>query len=466
MIVAERTAAVFPAAPLRPTRPRRTPVFRLAWMLARPGAQSPATLILPAVAFAVTTALILIVIGGVSMFFRVDDQNDMIYRLLSGLALALLIVPLFSLGAAAARLSARRSDDRLASLRLLGATGRDVIAVTIIESTAVALVGAIAGALLSLALLPLVGLIHFLGGPIGAGALLLGPGTVAAVVLGITVLAGASAAVGLRRVVISPLGVRTRQRRPQPHWLRAVIGAASLLLIFTVLSAFGALAQFEAVLLGVFILAFALGLGVLSLVGPWVLSVWARVRLRRAKTVPRLLAARGVLDNPGAAWRQVGGVAMTSFVAVVAGTGVALMGMAGESDPESAQLFADMYTGIVVTLIGSFLMVAASVGVNQAASVLDRRELSVSLDRLGMSREMIEAARMTQAVAPVGMVAVGSALAGALVVFPLTGLALLLNPLTLLVVGGSLAGGIGLVWLSVRATRPVLTRVLNEPERV
>ena len=52
----------------------------------------------------------------------------MIYQALAVIALVLLVVPLVSLGGAAARLSARRRDDRLATLRLLGATPGDRVA--------------------------------------------------------------------------------------------------------------------------------------------------------------------------------------------------------------------------------------------------------------------------------------------------------------------------------------------------
>jgi hypothetical protein len=49
------------------------------------------------------------------------------------------------------------------------------------------------------------------------------------------------------------------------------------------------------------------------------------------------------------------------------------------------------------------------------------------------------------------------------VLFPLTGLSLLISPLTLTTVAGCLAAGVALVWAALRATRPVLTRVLAEP---
>ncbi|WP_255505737.1 FtsX-like permease family protein [Mycetocola sp. JXN-3] len=460
------TQTTFPA-PLPVRARRRVPILRLTWMLARPGTQSPAALILPAVAFGVTSALLVIVAGGTAMFWRITGDEAIMYRILSALALSLLIVPLLGLGAAAARLSARRRDDRLASLRLIGATGADVTRVTVLESTVIALLGALGGVLLALATSPLVGLISFRGHPIGAEELWIGPGPMALIIVGVTLLAAISSVVGLRRVVISPLGVRTRQRKPQPHWVRPLIALAALIAISMVLQSLGALNVEVGIALAIGG-AVAVGLAVLGLVGPWLLSVWAKLQLRRAKTVPQLITARAILDNPGAIWRQVGGVAMTSFVAVVAGSGIGLVlaiddGTTGSDGFETLPM--DIFTGIVVVLIGSFLMVAVSVGINQAALVMDRRDISVSLDRLGMPREMIEAARSRQAIAPVLVVSITAAIIGGAVVFPLTGMALLLSPSTIGVVLASILIGLTLVWLAVRATRPIQRVVLAQPER-
>lgn len=454
-----------PASASRPV-PGNASVVRLTWLLARPSAQSAATLILPAVAFAVTTALLLIVLGGALMFWRWTSDDAGIYQMLSVLALALLVVPLAALGGAAARLSARRRDDRLATLRLLGATPGFVARMTVLESTVVAVVGSVAGVVLYLAAIPLVGLIPFGGDAIGASSLWVGVGVVAAVIAAVAAIAALSAAVGLRQVTVSPLGVRTRQSAPRMHWSRIVLG---VIIIAAAVAALGALRAIGdwAVMIAILGGAFAIGVGILNLIGPWAIGIAAKVSLRRAKTAPRLLAARGILESPKAAWRQVSGVAMTSFVAVVAGTGVAFMDTAavGETDGATLLLIADIRTGIIITVIASFLMVACSVGVNQAASILDRRDLYVSLDRLGMPREVIEQARSRTILGPLRFVTFGSALVGAVLVLPLVGLAMILAPLSMLVIAGCLVAGVALVWASLTATRPVLTRVLQHPER-
>jgi hypothetical protein len=456
-----------PAAETDGHRSGRTPVMRLAWMLARPGAASPATVVLPIVAFAVTTALLLIVTGGVLMFWRWTTVDAFVYQTLSLLALALLVVPLATLGGAAARLSARRRDDRLATLRLLGATTATVTLVTVVESTALAILGAVAGVALYALSMPLVGLIPFGGAPIGPTAIWTGAPVVLGVVVGVAVLAALSSVVGLRSVVVSPLGVRLKQRPPHTSWVRLLVGTIVVVVAVAVLSNLGALGAFLelAAVVGALVGAFAVVVAVLGLVGPFAISVFARIRLRSARTADQLISARGILESPKAAWRLVGGVAMTSFVAVVAGSGTAFLETVSGGTPADTLIVTDIRTGILITLVASFLMVACSVGVGQAAAVLDRRDLYVSLDRVGMPVETMESARVRSVMVPLGFVAAASAVLGAILVFPLVGWTLVVAPLSLAVIAVCFVLGLVLVRLSLFATRPILTNVLAHPER-
>ena len=100
--------------------------------------------LLPVVAFGLVTTLLLTVLAGALSFLRWRDELAFLYQLLAVLALILLVFPLLTLGGSAARLSARRRDDPLATLRLLGATPATVAGITIIESTALAAAGAVA----------------------------------------------------------------------------------------------------------------------------------------------------------------------------------------------------------------------------------------------------------------------------------------------------------------------------------
>ncbi|MET4061196.1 MFS family permease [Arthrobacter sp. UYP6] len=430
--------------------------LRIAWLLNRPGTAGRAAALLPAASFAVVTTLLLTVLAGALSFLQWGDEEGDLYLLLACFALVLLVLPLITLGGSAARLSARRRDEHLSTLRLLGASAKTVRQVTVVEATAQALAGALAGAAGYLVLAPFVQLIHFRGAPLGA-AYWLHPVAVAATVLAVLALAAVSSAVGLRRVVISPLGVRTRDVPQKVRGSRAI--AAVLIIAGCVLALMTPIAV-AAVALAVLFGAFAAGLAVLNLVGPWLVAVSARRRLRRAATPQALLAARIVLDAPKAAWRQVSALSMVCFTAVVAGAGAALLQGVQTEGPEDF-LPGDVMTGVLITVIAGFLMVACSAGINQAATVLDRAELYRSLDRMGMPREVIDAARISAVMQPLLLVSVVSTAVPALLIFPLTGAAVLFAPVSMLFLAASIAAGVVLVRAGLAATGPVLTGVLD-----
>ncbi|MFB7250517.1 permease [Microbacterium sp. NPDC056234] len=435
---------------------------RVLALLLRPAPRAGAVIALPVVAFGIVTALVLTVTGGAQTFWTWTDPDGVVYQALAAIALVLLVVPLAGLGGAAARLSARRRDERLSTLRLLGVSPTGVTVATVIESVMLAAVGAAAGVLGYLALSPAIGLIPFRGEPLGWTGVLLPAGTIALVVLGVLLLAAISAVVGLRRVVISPLGVRMRTDVPKAHWMRAVGGVLIVAAAFVAMQIFPGLGG---ILVTIVVVAglFAVGLAVLNLIGPWAVAVQARRQLRRAESADRLLSARLVLESPKTAWRQVSGIAMASFMAVFAGSGVAVMDtMSASSNPADLALVVDIRTGLIITLIGSFLMVAASVGVNQAAEILDQRDLHRSLHRLGMPVQTLDTARRRAVMSPLLLTTLGSALCAAVLIFPLIGIALIVAPLSLATIAVVIAVGITLVWASTRVTRPVLERSFVE----
>ncbi|WP_449373550.1 hypothetical protein [Arthrobacter psychrolactophilus] len=181
------------------------------WLLSRPAPGSKAVMVLPAVAFALVTALLLIVLAGALSFFTnpaADDPTGMVgvYQMLAAFALSLMVFPMMTLGGSAARLSARRRDERLSTLRLLGGTPALVSVLTIIESTLVAVVGIAAGIVLYAAALPAIALIHFQGQALGLATLWLPAGVLLIAVAALILLAAISAALGLRLVILSPLG--------------------------------------------------------------------------------------------------------------------------------------------------------------------------------------------------------------------------------------------------------------------
>ena len=442
-------------------------ILRVLPLLARPSRQGAAGLVLPAAAFASVTALLAIVLGGAQTFWGYSDDVAPLYWFLAGLALTLMIPPLLSLGAAAARLSARRRDDRLAILRLLGATGRSTAGLAILESSAIALAGALAGVAIAYAVSPLIGLIHFRGEAIGAAGAALPLGWAAVLVCGVVLVAALSAATGLRRVIISPLGVALKQSAPKMPVAQGVIAAIAIVIaVFAAsnMSSVGAAGGVLAFILG-FLIAFAVALLAIDLIGAWVLSLFGRARLRRAQKPAELISARLVLESPRAAWRQVSGVAMSSFIAVFAGAGIALMSKASEeggaSDPFELTLLADLRTGVAIIVLGTFLMVACSVGVNQAAQILDRRDVHRSLDIMGTPLEVQDAARRKAATLPLAIASLGSAILAGVLLLPLLGAAVLLAPLSLIVTLSFIAIGYAIVFGTLLATRPLLRETVR-----
>lgn len=414
---------------------------------------------LPVVAQAVVSALSFTVAGGVAWFLRTEGEMAALYQALAGIALVLLLIPLATLAGAAARLAATRRDTRLSSLRLLGATTGTVRLLTLLETSAMALVGAVVGVIGYAALMPVFGQLHFLGGPIGPSGLWLGFGPLALGVVALVGLTAISAAIGLRRVEISPLGVRTRAEAPRMHWLRVVLGGVAILGAIVVANTLQLISDDLGTIVAVMLVAFAVPMLAINLIGPWVLSVAARLDARLARTAVHLLAARSVLDDPKLVWRQIGGLALTSFIAVFLGVGMGVA-VSDTSNPQEAMMMTDVRTGVLLTLTLAFITTACSVGITQAAAILDRRSLYVGLDMIGLPVGAMDAARRRAVLRPLLLVVAISAGCALLLVLPIAGATRTFDPTALLVVGAVLAGGILLVAGSLAVTRLTLGSVL------
>ncbi|GGP02347.1 ABC transporter permease [Nonomuraea glycinis] len=228
------------------------------------------------------------------------------YQILALIAGVLMVVPLLVFGGAAARLTVARRDQRLATLRLVGATPGQVVGMTVAEAVIVAFAGALAGTAAYALAVPLLTRIEISGGPWFAADLLPHPLVPAACLVAVPLLVGLSAVAGLRRVVVSPLGVAKRETPPAMRWFRAL----ALLAVLAVVPMLGQATS-------VTVVAVVIGLAFLcvNLVGPWVVGIIGRVTAATARRPAGLLAGRRLVDDPRSAWRTVSGVAMTGFVA-------------------------------------------------------------------------------------------------------------------------------------------------------
>lgn len=431
------------------------------------GSDTRITTALAVLAFAVTSALTLSVVGGLLGFMdraaeptsRYEADYAEVYVWLAWIAVVLLLVPLLTLGGAAARLGVARRDARLATLRLLGVTPREVVALTVVETAGQGLVGAVLGMLLYGLLLPIWSLVPFMGSSFTIGEMWVGAPVLLVTVVAVPALAAFSGAVSLRRVVVSPLGVARRQTPRRLSVVRALIAVVGIGAFMAVASVAGG---FGAAVIGVLIVLLGVAFATLNLVGPWILWLFARVQLWRARTPARLLAARRLLDDPRAAWRVVGGLGLAGFVA---GCLAVLPALSGDADLSASDrlLADDLMTGAMLTLVLAFLLAAVSSGVAQASSVLDRRREYALQHLAGVPAELLHEVRRREVLGPLLFVGVGSALTAVVMLSPLLGFVGLTSPRGLLLLGVCLLGGVLLVLLAGEATRPLLRQVLREP---
>ncbi|MEU8401304.1 FtsX-like permease family protein [Nonomuraea sp. NPDC048892] len=228
------------------------------------------------------------------------------YRMLSLVASVLMAVPLLVFGGAAARLTVARRDQRLAALRLIGATPGQVVGMTVTEAVIVALAGALVGAAVFALAVPLLAGIEMQGGRWFAADLFPGPLVLAGVLVAVPLLVGLSAVAGLRRVVVSPLGVAKRETPPAMRFVR-VLALLAVLAVFPMLT--------RGTSVSIIAVALALAFLCVNLVGPWVVGLIGRITAATARGPARLLAGRRLVDDPRSAWRTVSGVALTGFVA-------------------------------------------------------------------------------------------------------------------------------------------------------
>lgn len=437
------------------------------WMLLRPHRGFGGPAVLQMIASATTTVLAFATAILAVRFWNVPDESGG-YRILAIALPGLLLIPLLTLGASAARLAMRTRDERLATLRLLGLSSRRVRTLAVTESMLIQAGGVAAGLLPSLALPAALRLLPVQGRTTAPVELWLPAGVTAGLAAMLIVTAAASAILGLRRVVLSPLGVRQRTDAPRLSPLRLV--AAAIALIVGVL-----LTQLASPSWGVTGIVMALAvavlivMGVLGIAGPFAITLFARIRARGTSDPAALIAARRNLDDPRAAWRQVSAVALTSFILVPGGSMLGFLDAVQRGSTvltaEQLALFADARTMLIALVAVSFLIVTCQIGITQTANLWEHRDLYIGLDRIGMPRRAMDRARRIQTTTPVLIAVIGSATAATALTFPLLMVAVTNSPLFLLATVLLLLIGMILVRLGVDSTSPLLRRILAAPQR-
>lgn len=438
-------------------------------LLLRPRSATATITMLQLVASGATALLAFAVALLACAYWRVDSEEAG-YRILSLGLVGMLLVPLVALGSASARLAARSRDERLATLRLLGASAGRVRRIAVAEVTVVAAIGVAAGTALAAALPAALTLVPVHGERQSASEIGLPWWIAAAIPPALVAVAAGSALAGLRRVVLTPLGVRTRQDAPRLSRLRLVIALG-------VLAAAVVLVQLVSPGWGVAVIVCALGavvlavMAVLGVAGPFALSVVARRTAARASDPARLIAARGVHDDPRAAWRSVSALVLATFVLIPAGSLLGYLDTIGRSASreimtrEQLLLFGDARTMLLALVAVSFVVVACQVAITQTASVLEDRHLHIALDRMGMPFADAMRARRLRVMMPAFVAVTGSAVAAVALVLPLVGIATAVAPAFIAAIVAVLVLGLLLIRMGASATAPVLRRVLAAVER-
>jgi hypothetical protein len=284
------------------------------------------------------------------------------------------LVPVAVFVATATRLAATRREQRLAALRLIGATPAQVARLAVVEALLYTGIGAPAGILVFALTRPLVAQIPLDGGTWWPETI--APPLVQALALMVLVqLVGALAALaGMRRLALSPLGVQRHVTPPRPSALRLVPTFAGVVSLVVSLNIFrnssgesGPLvvvgASFAAIIIGI---AFA---------GPWLTALVGRILGRIARGPSALLAGRRLADDPRGSFGSIAGVIMAVFVAS------AFFTFAAYATAHAGDFDAPIGPGVVVTVpygANSVEAVAARLpNVEGVRSVLAVREVSL-----------------------------------------------------------------------------------------
>jgi hypothetical protein len=244
-----------------------------------------------------------------------DSSQQQTADLVIPLGVLLFVLPVLILLGTSTRLGSAQRDQRMAAMRLVGATPGEVRLVSAAEAGAIGAVGVVGGLLLFALARPLVALLPWRPGLFPTD-LAPSPALVALIALVLPLLGVLAGYLSQRRVVASPLGVTRRATPRPPRAWRAIplVAGVGLLLVLLV---FPSLINGNAGVVYLLLLGGA-GLTLLGLVlaTPLVGAAAAAGLLRiRRLPVAGLLAARRLQADPMSTARLVTGITVLTFIA-------------------------------------------------------------------------------------------------------------------------------------------------------
>lgn len=390
------------------------------------------------------------------------------YFVLALVACALLIPTTISLAKAAAVLGARGREQRLAVLRLVGLSAREVTRMSLVDTLIQVTVGLAIGAIGYLLTFSLWSNLSMQGMPIAPSEMLLPWWLAAAVWFAVSVVAVVASYWGLRQVRISPLGVSRRASNPLLAWWRLVVLVAVLVVAFVAPSLLTLDDQVAGVLIfGAIVLAVVIGVNIAA---PFILQQVARATVRFLPPAG-MWAARRVVANPRETWGRVSTVGLLALIAAFMSR---LPLTFNENMEGAARTFAqesqhDMTTGAMITLGVGLVVAAISIFISQASAIFERAEQSYALTNMGAAPRYLTRVRWLEVMVPLALALVAGYGLGYLLATPMVNAAIELGYYTGARAAAAVMGTLVLGWLlgamALVACQPLQRRVLRQRKR-
>ncbi|WP_257158936.1 FtsX-like permease family protein [Corynebacterium cystitidis] len=365
------------------------------------------------IAFTLSSTIAFSLVSGTWMFYQraedpfghvaaLQESSQDVYNLLYmwvGLALfaCLVLIPaLQSLTNQAAVVGTTGREQRLAVLRLIGVSSKQVTRMTVLETAVYCLVGITVGMFAYFLLLPALTRVEFQGEKIRLEEVVLpwwGYLAVAGVILFIAV---TSTWFAMGRIRVDPLGVAKRAMPPALRIWQALIGLAVAVGVYIFLQSFTMSLELSTAI-GILVTVFVM-LAFVYLIGPFALQFSARIAARFPGTA-HYVATQRVLTNPKIAWRRVAVAAFLSWI-----IGFLVISPVGDTNTWNERSFnlliSDIGTGIVLTLGFGYALMAISLFLGQATAVYENAELTRSLHLVGVNRWFLTRVALWEVLGP------------------------------------------------------------------
>lgn len=391
------------------------------------------TTILSIVAIGLPHAVLLAVVGGVSMFHhRMENPvSDMWinspHLAFSYIGATLLIVPALSMGAAAARLGLSRKARTLATLRLMGITPMAARVAAVIDTLVHAVSAVIVGSLLYVLTLPVWRFVSFHGVALGVREMWMGALPLLACGMTMLVLTALSSFVSMQKVAVTPLGVITKDQHASVSVVGltlAVLFVVSWLVVSPIVMGMG-----FAVAVGVFLIFLGGTIALINVIGTFCVTIIGRMIARFARTPTGIVAGRRLAADPKAVWRSFGALGVVAFIAGVLLP--VLQEISATPSPFMPQdmvsmLTDDIATGVSLTLGISTVLASVSTAMQQAIRAIDSAPQRHALADMGAPARFWASSRRKEVAYPAVVLIGGAVVMGLIFIAPVMSMG---NPL-------------------------------------